>query len=269
MKKEMVSLARDAKAAATVLFVGGLLASGHAAAQWAVIDPAHIKAQIVEFGQQAARWGEQGQQWLKEYQQWKQQYDAMFAQYQAFESAIEMPQGAPMEKVSLNFNVKERCGSKYGDGAPGLIGSITGVNLQGNIQQQRWNNCQAVQVARNLQYNETVDYFETQVQAMNSEIRSIYSLVSSNRMNQTEMQASSERLKQARDETESKKEDYDRRMTAYDTYVSRLEQNQGTLTRTALRGGSGLQSKMKDIVDATALGVALCGTDGSKCKTKD
>lgn len=255
-------LARTGPISAVAL--SALMFCGNANAQMAVIDPAHIAAQFGEFGQQAVRWGEQGQQWMKEYQQWKQQYDAMFSRMQSFRSGVSMQEGAPMQEVDNEFNVTERCGEQSGGGgASGMIGRITGVQLEGNINVQRWNNCRAVQVARNTQYNETVRYLRDQAKAMSDEAKQLDTAMADKRMDQTELLASTQRISTARAENAEKKSDYDRRMQAWDVYVNRAEENQVTLTRTAMRGRAGL---IQQVTTTAVLRATLCG--GGKCERR-
>lgn len=250
------------RAALLAVVIGGVMASGDAAAQWTVIDPAHIQAQLGEFAQQAARWGEQGQQWYKEYEQFMQQYNSLLSSIQNMRSAFALPPGTQMLKIDDpdTFMVEERCGPPYGGGVPGVLGQLTGFTVNDNPQVRRWQYCVGLQRVRNKQYNEVVEYLQETMPQMNAELdRAGQQFVGSGKT-QGDMAAYAAKLDKVKGDVARANEEFNARMTAYNIYAQATELNLSTLTRSTLRGGSGL---LQEVADAAVMYEALCG--GGQC----
>ncbi len=263
MKMATISRLRAAKlrGAAMALAIGGLLASGNASAQWAVIDFGHIKAQMAEFAQQAARWGEQGQQWLKEYNQWKQQYDALMSRVNNMQSMFGLPGAQPMQRVPDDYMVASRCGSTpEGTGVAAIMGRLSAFTTGDNPQVRRWRYCAQEQYMRNKQFNEMVLYLQETVPEMNRELQRAGNEFQGGQKTEGEMNAMSAKLSKVNGDIAQSNEEFDTRMKAYDTYISATRQDQGSLTRSTMRGGNGL---IQQVTNAAVMRRALCG--GGKC----
>lgn len=249
------------KAALLSVTLSGLLLSGNAAAQWAVIDPAHIETQMAEFAQQAARWGEQGQQWLKEYQQWKQQYDSWLSSISSMQSNFGLVPGSSMEEVDENtYMVEERCGPPYGGGTAGVFGRLTGIDTRTQIQKQRWELCAKLQVARNKQYNEVVKYLNETAPAMQAEMNKAGQQFVGSGKTQGDMTAYAAKMNKVDADAKRTHDEFQARMQGYDAYAKAVEVAQGGLTRSTMRGGAGMIEK---VVNGGVMYTALCG--GGKC----
>lgn len=247
------------------LVMGGLLASGNAVSGIPVIDPTQIAGQIQEFFKEASRWGEQGQQWAKEAQQFTQQYNSFLSNIMNMQSAFGMPQGKPLEKIENpgTFMVQERCGDQYGGGTAGLLGRLTGFTMGDNPHQKRWEYCANLQRMRNEQYNEMVEYLQETMPRMMAELEQAGDNFTGGNKTQGDMNAYAAKLDKVKGDISTSNEQFNARMQAYDTFAKATEIIQGTLTRAALRGHSGLPSK---IVNVATMKTALCGTSGSKCR---
>lgn len=259
MKTMIKSVRRASKlsAALLTLAMAGLLGSGNAAATgFPVVDAAHIQAQVMEFGQQAARWGEQGRQWYKEYEQFMQQYNSFLSKYQNMQSSFGVPQGTPMEPVADDFMVRERCGDRYGSGTAGILGRLTGFTTKDNPQQKRWMYCNDLQRMRNKQYNEMVAYLQKTMPAMNKDLQDAGNNFSGGQT-AGEMDTYASKLNKVNGDIARTNEEFDARMTAYDTYARATEITQGSLTRSTLRGGSGL---LQQVSNGLIMREALCGS---------
>jgi hypothetical protein len=265
MKTRIQSRRRIGKLRAALLaaVLGGLLVSGHAGAQWKVIDPAHIKTQIAEFGKEAARWGEQGRQWYKEYQQFMQQYNSFLSTVQNMRPTFGLPEGTQLEPVAADFMVQQRCGEpSYGGGTAGILGRMISIDLTGNPQQQNWELCDKLQRMRNKQYNEMVAYLQQTMPQMNSELQSAGDSFQGGQKTEGEMNAYAAKLSKVRGDIAKADEEFDARMKAYDTFAKATEIHQGSLTRGTLRGSSGL---IQQVTNAAVMRQALCG--GGRCDT--
>ncbi|MCF7221665.1 hypothetical protein [Marilutibacter chinensis] len=263
MKNAFPSRRRTGKQrlAILALALGGLLGSGNAVSSGIpVVDVGHIAVQVQEFGTEALRWGEQGQQWLKEAQQFTQQYNSFLSNIQNMQSAFGLPQGTPLEPVEENYMVQERCGDAYGGGVAGVLGRMTGFTLSDNPQQKRWEYCASLQRMRNKQYNEMVAYLQETMPQMHQELNQAGNSFTGGQKTEGEMNAYSAKLQKVKGDIAKSNEEFDARMKAYDTFAKAIEINQGTLSRAAMRGHSGLLTK----VAATAVMYqALCG--GGQC----
>lgn len=255
------SNSRTGKVASVVLALAGLLASGTAAAQWYVIDPAHIQTQMAEFGQQAARWGEQGQQWMKEYNQWRQQYDSFLSRVNNMQSMFGLPGAQPMQRVPDDYMVASRCGTTPGGtGVAAIMGRLTAFTTGDNPQVRRWQYCAQEQYMRNKQFNEMVAYLQETVPEMNRELQQAGAEFQSGQKTEGEMNAMAAKLNKVNGDIAQSNDEFDARMKAYDTYVNATRQDQGSLTRSTMRGGNGL---IQQVTNAAVMRQALCG--GGKC----
>lgn len=239
--------------------MSGLLVSGNVAAQWQVIDPTHIKTQIVEFGKEAARWGEQGQQWYKEYQQFMQQYNSFLSSIQNMQSMINLPDGVPLQPVPEDFMVQERCGQQHGGGTAGILGRLTSFTIGDNPQEKRMEYCVHLQMMRNKQYNEMVAYLQDTMPQVNAELNSAGQQFVGSGKTAGDMNAYAAKLDKVKGDMAKSNEEFSARMVAYDTYVKATELNQGSLTRSTMRGGSGWVR----LTNAAVMRQALCG--GGQC----
>jgi hypothetical protein len=244
----------------SALLALALLASGSASAQWIVNDPAHMGAQIAEFGQQAARWGEQGRQWLAEYEQFMQQYNSFLSSIQNMQSMFGLPQGAQLQPVPEDFMVQEECGEPYGGGTAGILGRLTGFSIGDNPQQKRWEYCAGLQRMRNKQYNEMVEYLQQTMPQMSSELDSAGRQFVGSGKTAGDMSAYAAKLDKVKGDMARSNEEFNARMKAYDTYAKATEHTQGSLTKSTLRGGSGL---IQQVTNAAVMREALCG--GGQC----
>lgn len=245
----------------SLLAIPVMFVSGNASAQWAVIDPAHISAQMAEFGQQAARWGEQGQQWLKEYQQWKQQYDALLSRVNNMQSMFGLPTGQALQPVPDDYMVATRCGTTpEGTGTAAIMGRLTAFTTGENPQVTRWVYCVQEQRMRNKQFNDMVAYLQKTVPEMNVELQRAGNEFQSGQKTEGEMNAMAAKLSKVNGDIAQSNDEFDARMKAYDTYISATKTNQGTLTRSTMRGGNGL---IQQVTNAAVMRQALCG--GGKC----
>ncbi len=247
--------------------VGALLLSGNAAAQWTVIDPTHIKTQLAEFAKEAARWGEQGRQWYKEYQQFMQEYNSFLSSIDNMQSMFSMSPGAEMQEVPDDFNVAELCGEQGGGGVSGMLGSVVGIDPRGDLYAQNYRYCASAQIMRNRQYNEAVRYLRDTVPQMQAELDRAGNQFVGSGKTQGDMSAYSAKMEKVKGDIATANNRFEAQMLAYNTYVKTQESNQATLTRTAMRGGSGLKSNIKQMADVAAVFTALCG--GGKCSTED
>lgn len=240
--------------------MGGALASGNVNAQWIVNDPIHTGKQLLEFAKQAERWKEQGKKWTQEAQEFIQQYNSFLSNIQNMQSAFGLPQGTPLEPVAENYMVKERCGDPYGGGTAGILGRLTGFTLKDNPQQTRWEYCAALQRMRNTQYNEMVTYLQETMPQMQSELQQAGDSFMGGEKTEGQMNAYAAKLDKVNGDIAKSNEEFNARMRAYDTFAKAVEINQGTLTRTTMRGHSGMLSR---VANAAVMYKALCG--GGKC----
>ncbi|QDH71352.1 hypothetical protein [Marilutibacter alkalisoli] len=245
------------------LAMAGLLASGNAAAQWIVNDTLHVKTQLAEFTKEATRWGEQGRQWLKEYQQFMQQYNSFLSSANQVRASYNLPDAVPMRKVEDDEYVEERCGPRYGGGSAGVLGRMFQVDLRGDVQQQRYEVCALIQQMRNRQLNDTVDYLQKTMPQMKADLIAAGDRFIGSGKTQGDMTTYSAEFSQVGAGMAQSHEEFQALMQAYEKYINALESAQGTLTRAAMRGHSGLPSK---IVNVATMKTALCGTSGSKCR---
>lgn len=250
---------RRLRAALLTLAMGGLLASGNAAAQWFTIDKTHIKTQIAEFGKEAARWGEQGRQWYKEYQQFVKQYDSFLSKIDSMQSMFGLPQqGFEMKTVDENtFDVEERCGSQYGSGVTGVLGQLTQINMQHDIYQQRWLLCARLQVALNKRYNDAVKYLQETMPKMQEELDGAGQQFLGSGKTAGDMNAYAAKLNKVNGDIARATEGFEARMQAYDAYASATERSQATLTRASMRGGNA--GLIRKITSTAVMYKQLCG----------
>ena len=250
------------KAALMAATMGGLLASGTSAATgYPVVDIAHIKAQVIEFGQQAARWGEQGRQWTKEYQQFMQQYNSFLSSINTMQTNFSLAPGSQMQEVDENtYMVEERCGPQYGTGSSAIFGRLTGIDMRGDIHQQRWQLCASLQVARNKQYNEVVRYLNETAPRMQAELNQAGQQFVGSGKTQGDMSAYAAKMEKVKGDMAQSNEEFQARMQGYDAFAKGVETAQGSLTRGSLRGSAGL---IKQVTNTAVMYEALCGS--GKC----
>lgn len=260
MKTSIQSRRRSGKLTVALLAaaLSGLLVSSHAAAQWNVIDPTHIKTQLAEFGKEAARWGEQGRQWYKEYQQFMQQYNSFLSFVDNMQSSFRLPQGTLLEEIPDPgiYMVEERCGSPYGSGVTGVLGRLTKINMQQDIHEQRWVMCAKLQIMSNERYNVVVEYLSTTTQDMQNELNRAGNAFLGGNKTQGEMEAYSAKLKKVEGDMERSHDEFAARMVAYANYAQAMERAQGSLTRSTMRGGAGL---IRQVTSTAVMYERLCG----------
>lgn len=246
------------RAAMLAAALSGLLVSGHAGAQWKVVDPAHIKTQLAEFGKEAARWGEQGRQWTKEYQQFMQQYNSWLSKIDNMQSTFGVPQqGVQLQTVDENtFNVEERCGSEFGGGATGIFGRLTQVNMTSNIYQQRYELCANLQKMRNMQYNDAVQYLQETMPQMQAELNNAGQRFVGSGKTAGDMNAYAAKLNKVNGDIAQSDSNFEAQMRAFDAYAKATEVSQGTLTRAAMRGSAG---PIRKITSTAVMYERLCG----------
>ena len=244
---------------ASVMGVAGLLAPRPAQAIFCS-NCSTIFQDIVEYAKEAMRWGEQGRQWTKEYQQFMQQYNSFLSTIQNMRSSFGLPQGAALEPVAEDFMVAERCGDRYGGGTAGIVGRLTGFSIGDNPQQKRWEYCANLQKMRNRQYNEMVQYLQETMVAMSNDLESAGRQFVGSGRTEGDMNAYSAKLEKVKGDVQHSNDEFQSRMAAYDTYAKAMELNQGSLTRSTMRGGAGIIQK---VTNAAVMRQALCG--GGKC----
>lgn len=252
---------RNGKAAAMAVALAGLLASGNASAQWIVNDPAHMGVQMGEFGTQASRFGDQIRQWAKEYQEWKQQYDSLLTRLTNLNSSMGMSEGISMEKVEPGFNVEEKCGPRGGGGVSGILGRLTTVDFSANPQRQRWENCRNIVVAKNMKFNEMVDYMNEGMEKQRRSIEAAYNKNANRELTSGDQASADLEYKAHNDMVEQDRRKFEERQKAYDTYIAQQTQLTETLTQVAMRGNAGL---IQQITTTAIMREKLCG--GGQCE---
>lgn len=187
-------------------------------------------------------------------------YESTLNTVRSLQAALTLPNGAPLSPVDENTHLVEaNCGEQGGGGVAGLIGSLTGLDLRGNVFAQQYDLCVKMQRMRNRQYNEMVTYLSTTVNSMQQMNNELTSVLSTARNSGDVMGATANALSASRKQAMANSE-FETRMTAYNAYYQTQKQNQGSLAKGAMRGQPGL---LRTVVDAAAMRTALCA--GGRC----
>lgn len=228
-------------------------------------DPGHMAGNLFEqITSTAKEIGQWVNQHTRDYTRWMQlvkEYQSTLNQVQNLSSMLTLPQGVPLEKIPDpdSYMVEETCGQQGGGGVSGLLGSLFGIDLRGDVFAQQYAICSTTQQMRNHKFNEMVEYLTTttaSIKEMDREWTSLQSRLTSGgdsgdvKGNIDNALEASRRLEQANNE-------FKQRMRAYDIYIKSQMKVQGNLAKMAMRGNAGL---LRTVTDAAAMRLALCNS---------
>ncbi|MEB2230262.1 MULTISPECIES: hypothetical protein [Xanthomonas] len=212
------------------------------------IDPANLVENFTQrvqsawqFAKDNSQYAKEAQYFIDQAQRWKRQYDAAmaFINLQAFRSLL--PDGVKLEKVDEEYMVKERCG---GD-APSVF-SVSGLkeiikskvqeamNSEG-IDEQQKKTCAYIQMLKNKQYNESIDFLEKTMPAFQRRLDGIVIGASGNKK-PGEISALMFELKALSNAMDIQMSTWTARNQAYQSYIVLMEDKQKSLATQALKG---------------------------------
>lgn len=195
---------------------------------------------------------------------WRQQAADMqnlLSKIQNMQLSLGLKDGQEMREIDdpKTFMVRERCGSQYGDGASGVIGSITGVNLNGKVFEDQYKRCAQKQWLQNEKFNIGVRYLKQNMQEMQADFLTSRAQAngSKNLGDGSTVNADGQAMFS---KYQMKQQNHQQLMDAYDAAIASLDGQMGSAARKAMRGESGL---IRQMVSTAAVYTALCG--GGKC----
>lgn len=177
-------------------------------------------AKIMHYGKEVAAW----QQQAADMQQQLASIQNMFM-------SLGIQSGPEMNEVLLNYNVAERCG---GPSMSSLLSSFR-LNGNGDIYQQQRQVCANIQMVENTKFNETVRFLRDTHAATQTEFTRLQQM---NRSAQNV--GNSHKAEQSANEAlyaqQARFKDWQSKMTAYDSYINTMRENQKLLAKIAMKG---------------------------------
>lgn len=202
--------------------------------------------------------------YAKEANGWKTQIQGMqdqIASVQNMQVALGLQSGQELQEIRnpKQFMVEERCGTQYGDGVGGIIGSLTGINLNGKVFEQQYKICAQRQWLQNQKYNVGVRYLKESMQQMQTDYRTMLSKFGAAN-NVGNSNKASQDAAAVLNKYQMQQQNHEQLIAAYDAAIESLDGQNPALARAALRGKAGY---VRTVTSAAAAYTALCG--GGKC----
>lgn len=229
------------KAPFTGLVMAGALLAGSANAQWVVTDPTHTMQTWIghmmtrmegymQRYQDQAEYLQQAQRWVQSYQHMQQQ----LIQVQGF-MAASMPMTDQFESHTDDYGMQDRC--------PGTTGSLNlqslwqsfSPDVNGEVTEQQLQICQKIVLSENAKYNETVKLLR-KMRDRTNEFAEIQGRRSQVGTSQGLLEANESDVSRFTTQTQMDLDYWQAMMTAYDSYIGLLNQDQQRLANAALNG---------------------------------
>lgn len=184
--------------------------------------------QIPEYAAKIAHYG-------KEVASWQQQARDMQNQIASIQNmflTLGIQPGPQMDEVPQNYNVPERCG---GFSPTSMMSSMFSVDGKGDIYQQQKEVCANIQMMQNTKYNETVRFLRDSYSATQSEFNKLQQMNRS-ATNLGNNAKASQSANEALYAQEARYKNWQSTMTAIDSYIATMRENQKLLAQTAMKG---------------------------------
>lgn len=248
--EKKINRRRGALGAACALLVAASGLSAPVRAQWIVNDPVHtfqnILTQLKDMAAQAAEYQQQYARWTQTYSHYQQQLVRMSGIIKSFG----LPAGRALEKVPEDYLVAERCGGGFSLTAG--LRAILPARSGDYVTQQR-DICAQIQMIQNTKYNETVQFIQQTVPAMQADMQRVQDMRGQGNENGT-VDASAEASLQLMANLETQMQTWSARMQSYDSFIVTLKDAQRQIAQMALKGE---RNPIGTLVKTSALKAAL------------
>lgn len=197
-------------------------------------------------GQDYAEYSEQAKRWYDTYSHYQQQ----LVKVQGMVDSFSRPQGRPLTPVPVDYLVKERCGGSFS--LSGAIHNMVPTRSGDFIAQQR-ENCQRLQLVKNQQFNDTVEFLNRSVPEMEHDMRTLLKRRNSSNSNGN-VDAATADAARIHAKLNSEIESFKAAMQGYDYHIATLNRAQAQLAEMALTGE---HNAIGTLVKTSALKAAL------------
>lgn len=220
-----------------------------------VVDVVHIQTSLKTQFDALAQYAKQLQGMAKDAQHYKQVYDhyqQQLIKVKRLVSELNFIGGQPLAPVDIYDGVEERCHKK--PSGLGLRNLLSGLGAgDDNILTQQRMICEAIQIAQNMKFNETVD-FATRVRKETQ--ADLTKLATQRDSGQTQglVEGNTNAAIIASNQFDAVYHDYTARIQMYDSQISALEDRQRSLAQQAMKGES---NPIGTVVKTSVLGAAL------------
>lgn len=225
------------------------------ASGWPVVDVVHIQTSLKTQFDALAQYAKQLQGMAKDAAHYKDvynHYQQQLIKVKRMVSSLNFAGGQPLEKVDTYDGVEQRCHKKpSGLGLRNLLTGLAGAN--DDIVTQQRTICEAIQVAQNEKFNETVD-FAMRVRKETQD--DLAKLATQRDSGQTQglVEGNTNAAITASAQFDAVYHDYTSRIQMYDAQISALEARQRTLAQLAMKGED---NPIGTLVKTGTLGAAL------------
>lgn len=230
------------------------LLATNANAQWAVVDMPHtIQAYITHL----TRYAQQIQQYQSQFEHYMQQVRHMQQQLITIGGLpdVSMPMTDNFDERDPNYGMAAACPGAGSMSLSSLMSAFT-LDLAGDIKEQQKQICQRIVLAKNTQYNEAVKMLKN-VRNQDIQLRQIAAERAAAGDSQGLLAANDNKLNQFLARSTSSMQYSQTVITAYDSYVRSLEDNQKLLTKQAMTGDNGNETFATAVTRKFVQGVAL------------
>ncbi len=230
------------------------LLATNANAQFAVVDVPHtIQAYVTHL----MRYAQQVQQYRSQYDHYVSQVRHMQQQLinMGGLTDVSMPMTDNFEERDPNYGMAAACPGAGSMSVSSLMSSFT-LDLAGDIKEQQKQLCQRIVLAKNTQYNEAVKMLKN-VREQDLQIKEIAADRARAGDSQGLLAANDNKLNQFLARSTSSMQYSQTVITAYESYIKSLEDNQELLTKQAMTGNNGNETFATTVTRKFVQGVAL------------
>lgn len=197
-------------------------------------------------GQDYAEYTKEAKRWSDTYNHYQQQ----LVRVEGMVNSFSRPRGVPLTPVPLDYLVAERCGGSFS--MSGVLQNMMPKREGDFIAQQR-DICHRMQVTKNRQFNETVEFLNRSVPEMERDMRLL--LIRRNSSNSNgNVDAATADATRVHAKLNSEIEAFKTSMQGYDYHITILSRAQSQLAEMALRGE---RNPLGTLVKTGALKAAL------------
>lgn len=227
------------------VLIGVLAFNSNSSAQWIVEDPLAISKMVQEYIETAQRW----KQTADHYQQQLIKFKKLTFVASQFADDFSLR--------DATYGMEDCPGSdKFPISVDDLLKTVK-PDLKGDVIKEQRKICQRIVLAKNNKYNDTVMMMRTLIQRQR-ELQSIELQRTAVGTNQGALAANDNEIQRLLTRATMDLDFWQSRSSAYDGYISALQEDSDRLAKCAMRGCSnGLEDLVGNIVQAAALKAAL------------
>lgn len=208
--------------------------SGHASAQWAVVESGpsalnHFLTQLntwIQQGQDYSEYAQQAQRWYQTYQHYQQQLVRVQGLFMGQGLSLERP----LAEVPDDWNVQSKCGAGFS-----LANLVSGLTPGEDVIKKQREICGRIQLAQNRKFNATVRFMREIAPKLDQKLDEIRRRRNSSN-DEGNIAAVAVDAQNFNNWMNAEFQSWDMQIRMYDSYIATLRETQKTLAEVALKG---------------------------------